>query len=49
MPTCTLSPSSATTRAAASLTCAGSDEPFVSQSVTFSAPASAAARRQRSA
>ncbi len=48
MPTCT-PPSSATTRAVASATSLGSDEPFVSQSVTFSAPASAAERRQRSA
>ena len=48
MPTWTPS-SSATTAAVASETSAGSDEPFVSQSVTFSAPASAAARRQRSA
>ena len=49
MPTWTESPSSATTLAVASVTCDGSDEPFVSHSVTFSAPASAAARRQRSA
>ena len=49
MPTWTESPSSATTLAVASLICDGSDEPFVSHSVTFSAPASAAARRQRSA
>ena len=48
MPTC-MPPSSATTRGVASATWPGSDEPFVSQSVTFSAPASAAARRQRSA
>ena len=45
----TSEPSSATTCAVASATCAGSDEPFVSQRVTFSAPPSTAARRQRSA
>ena len=49
MPIWTESPSSATTRDVAALTSAGSVEPFVSQSVTFSAPASAAARTQRSA
>jgi hypothetical protein len=48
IPTPTLSPSSATTRAVASSTCEGTDDPLVSHSVTFSAPASAAARRQRS-
>ena len=48
MPTATPG-SSASTAAVASVTWAGSDEPLVSQSVTFSAPPSAAARRQRSA
>ncbi len=35
--------------AVAAATCEGSEEPLVSQSVTVSAPASAAARMQRSA
>ena len=37
------------TAAVASATCAGRLEPLVSQRVTFSAPASAAARRHSSA
>ena len=49
IPTSTRSPSSATTAAVASATCAGRLEPLVSQRVTFSAPAATAARRHSSA
>ena len=41
--------SASTTAAVAACTCEGSDEPFVSQSATVSAPASAAAWTQASA
>ena len=49
MPRRTAPPSEVHASAVASVTWWGSDEPFVSHSVTVSAPASAAARRHRSA
>ena len=49
MPSVTAGSSAARTATVASITCAGSDEPFVSQIVTFSAPAAAAAARHSSA
>ena len=49
MPTRTTSPIAATASLVAAAICEGSDEPFVSQRATVSAPASAAARRHDSA